>query len=80
MDIALFTGPLRLDAVAELGQVQGVVAAIGGITSHPANILRAMGIPLLVAVSGVEQIPDDAYVDLDCDAGRLTVMACGSGI
>ncbi|WP_399175911.1 PEP-utilizing enzyme [Streptomyces sp. WAC 05379] len=73
-------GPLRLEALPELVRVQGVVAAIGGITSHPANILRARGIPLLVAVSGLDRVPNAAVVDLDCNVGSLTVIACDSDI
>ncbi|MFJ9833839.1 PEP-utilizing enzyme [Streptomyces sp. NPDC101169] len=78
MDIALVMGPLRIDAISELSGLSGVVAAIGGVTSHPANVLRARGVPLLVAVAGLDQISDGSFVELDCYSGSLRVISCDS--
>ncbi|MEU4035268.1 PEP-utilizing enzyme [Streptomyces collinus] len=78
IDIALVMGPLRIDAISELSGVSGVVAAIGGVTSHPANVLRARGVPLLVGVSGLDQIADGSFVELDCYRGSLRVISCDS--
>lgn len=76
--VIVVLGPLTMDIAMSLGHVGGVVASIGGITSHPANLLRSKEIPLLVAVQGLENLREGTLVTLDCFAGTLTDLECSS--
>lgn len=52
--------------------VVGLVTTLGGPTSHTAIIARQLGIPCVVAVSGLDAIAPGAMVLLDGTAGTLT--------
>lgn len=52
--------------------VVGLVTTLGGPTSHTAIIARQLGIPCVVAVSGLDSIASGAMVLLDGTAGTLT--------
>ncbi|MGV0807513.1 phosphoenolpyruvate--protein phosphotransferase [Mycolicibacterium setense] len=53
--------------------VVGLVTTLGGPTSHTAIIARQLGIPCVVAVSGLDSVAAGAMVLLDGTAGTLTV-------
>ncbi|MCV7363259.1 phosphoenolpyruvate--protein phosphotransferase [Mycolicibacterium neworleansense] len=52
--------------------VVGLVTTLGGPTSHTAIIARQLGIPCVVAVSGLDSVAAGAMVLLDGTAGTLT--------
>ena len=53
--------------------VRALVTRLGGPTSHTAIIARQLGIPCVVAVTGLEQIPEGAMVLVDGMAGLIVV-------
>jgi phosphoenolpyruvate-protein phosphotransferase (PTS system enzyme I) len=52
--------------------VVGLATALGGPTSHTAIIARQLGIPCVVAVTGLDEIAAGAVVLLDGTAGTVT--------
>ncbi|MCX5045929.1 phosphoenolpyruvate--protein phosphotransferase [Aldersonia sp. NBC_00410] len=53
--------------------IVGLATTLGGPTSHTAIIARQLGIPAIVAVSGLENIDDGVFVLLDGTAGEVRV-------
>lgn len=54
--------------------VAGIIAEIGGFTSHSAILARAMGVPAVLSVPGaVSEIPDGADIVLDGATGEVIV-------
>ncbi|OMC34046.1 phosphoenolpyruvate--protein phosphotransferase [Mycobacterium sp. GA-1841] len=53
--------------------VIGVATSAGGPTGHTAIIARELGIPCVVAVDGLDAVPEGALVLLDGTAGTVTV-------
>ncbi|CAM2771348.1 putative PEP-binding protein [Skermania piniformis] len=51
--------------------VVGLATSLGGPTSHTAIIARQLGIPSVVAVSGLDDLPAGTMVLLDAAAGRI---------
>ncbi|MGB3955296.1 MAG: phosphoenolpyruvate--protein phosphotransferase [Brooklawnia sp.] len=51
--------------------VLGLVTQLGGPTSHTAIIARQLGIPCIVAVSGLAQVPDGTPILVDGAAGTI---------
>jgi pyruvate, water dikinase len=59
-----------------LGQVAGVVAELGGSTSHLASLARERGIPMVLGVlDATSRIPDGAQVAVDGVAGVVRWIA-----
>jgi phosphotransferase system enzyme I (PtsI) len=54
-------------------RVIGLATRLGGTTSHTAIIARQLGLPCIVAVGGLDAVPEGATVLLDGDEGTLTV-------
>ncbi|WP_311711764.1 PEP-utilizing enzyme, partial [Streptomyces edwardsiae] len=52
--------------------VVGLATTLGGPTSHTAIIARQLGIPCVVAVSGLDSVAAGAMVLLDGTAGTVT--------
>lgn len=57
----------------DAAKVLGIVIEHGGPTSHTAIIARQLGIPCVVAASGLTAIADGAQVLVDAGAGTVTV-------
>jgi pyruvate, water dikinase len=58
-----------------LGYVAGVVAELGGSTSHLASLARERGVPAVLGVHGAtRRIPDGAHVAVDGVAGIVRWM------
>ena len=58
-----------------LPQVSGVVAELGGSTSHLASLARERGIPMVLGVlNATESIPDGSTVAVDGVAGIVRWM------
>lgn len=53
--------------------VRALVTRLGGPTSHTAIIARQLGIPCIVAASGLAQVPEDTLVLVDGTTGIVTV-------
>ena len=53
--------------------VIGLATTLGGPTSHTAIIARQLGIPCVVAVAGLDDVPAGTRVLLDGTAGTVTV-------
>lgn len=53
--------------------VVALATTLGGPTSHTAIIARQLGIPCVVAVSGLDEVPPGEYVLVDGAAGTVTV-------
>ncbi|MFC9998932.1 putative PEP-binding protein [Nocardia sp. NPDC127526] len=53
--------------------IVGLATSLGGPTSHTAIIARQLGIPCVVAVTGLDAVPAGAELLLDGTAGRVTV-------
>ena len=51
-------------------RVIGLATRLGGTTSHTAIIARQLGLPCVVAVGGLDDVPAGATVLLDGDAGH----------
>ena len=62
-------GALRLDPA----RVLGLATRLGGTTSHTAIIARQLGLPCVVAVGGLADVPEGATVLLDGEQGTVTV-------
>ena len=60
-------------AALDLGKVLAIVTELGGPTGHTAIIAGQLGIPCLVRVDGVTELPDDTRVAVDAASGTLTV-------
>jgi phosphotransferase system enzyme I (PtsI) len=54
-------------------RVIGLATRLGGTTSHTAIIARQLGLPCVVAVEGLDEVPAGVTVLLDGDAGTVTV-------
>jgi phosphoenolpyruvate-protein phosphotransferase (PTS system enzyme I) len=54
-------------------RVLGLATRLGGTTSHTAIIARQLGLPCVVAVGGLADVPDGATVLLDGEQGTVTV-------
>ena len=54
-------------------RVTGLATRLGGTTSHTAIIARQLGLPCVVAVGGLEDVPAGATVLLDGEQGTVTV-------
>ncbi|RBO93597.1 phosphoenolpyruvate--protein phosphotransferase [Nocardia puris] len=53
--------------------VVGIATSLGGATSHTAIIARQLGIPCVVGVAGLDDVPVGAEVLVDGGAGSVTV-------
>ena len=51
----------------------GLATRLGGTTSHTAIIARQLGLPCVVAVGGLDDVPDGVTVLLDGEQGTVTV-------
>lgn len=51
------------------GRVLALVTAHGGPTSHTAILARSLGLPCVVACTGVMDVPDGTVVAVDAEAG-----------
>jgi phosphotransferase system enzyme I (PtsI) len=54
-------------------RVLGLATRLGGTTSHTAIIARQLGLPCVVAVGGLDDVPSGVTVLLDGEQGTLTV-------
>ncbi|MGY1691592.1 putative PEP-binding protein [Geodermatophilus sp. SYSU D01105] len=54
-------------------RVVGLATRLGGTTSHTAIIARQLGLPCVVAVGGLDDVPAGATVLLDGERGTVTV-------
>ncbi|MGY1642184.1 phosphoenolpyruvate--protein phosphotransferase [Geodermatophilus sp. SYSU D00703] len=54
-------------------RVIGLATRLGGTTSHTAIIARQLGLPCVVAVGGLDDVPVGATVLLDGERGTVTV-------
>src|SRR5215218_3708105 len=54
-------------------RVIGLATRLGGTTSHTAIIARQLGLPCVVAVGGLDDVPAGAMVLLDGEQGTVTV-------
>jgi phosphotransferase system enzyme I (PtsI) len=54
-------------------RVIGLATRLGGTTSHTAIIARQLGLPCVVAVGALDDVPEGAVVLLDGDQGTVTV-------
>ncbi|MBF6070767.1 phosphoenolpyruvate--protein phosphotransferase [Nocardia farcinica] len=54
-------------------RIIGLATALGGATSHTAIIARQLGIPCVVAVDGLDDVPAGAQILIDGAAGTVTV-------
>ncbi|MGY1632691.1 phosphoenolpyruvate--protein phosphotransferase [Geodermatophilus sp. SYSU D01186] len=54
-------------------RVIGLATRLGGTTSHTAIIARQLGLPCVVAVGGLDDVPAGATVLLDGEHGTVTV-------
>ncbi|RFU23122.1 phosphoenolpyruvate--protein phosphotransferase [Geodermatophilus marinus] len=54
-------------------RVVGLATRLGGTTSHTAIIARQLGLPCVVAVGGLDDVPEGATVLLDGERGTVTV-------
>jgi phosphotransferase system enzyme I (PtsI) len=54
-------------------RISGLATRLGGTTSHTAIIARQLGLPCVVAVGGLDDVPEGATVLLDGERGTVTV-------
>ena len=54
-------------------RILGLATRLGGTTSHTAIIARQLGLPCVVAVGGLDDVPAGATVLLDGEQGTVTV-------
>src|SRR3954454_2254555 len=54
-------------------RVIGLATRLGGTTSHTAIIARQLGLPCVVAVGGLDDVPAGATVLLDGEQGTVTI-------
>lgn len=54
-------------------RITGLATRLGGTTSHTAIIARQLGLPCVVAVGGLADVPEGATVLLDGERGTVTV-------
>jgi phosphotransferase system enzyme I (PtsI) len=54
-------------------RIVGLATRLGGATSHTAIIARQLGLPCVVAVGGLDDVPVGTAVLLDGDQGTVTV-------
>src|SRR3954451_6256461 len=54
-------------------RVIGLATRLGGTTSHAAIIARQLGLPCVVAVGGLDDVPSGATVLLDGEQGTVTI-------
>jgi phosphoenolpyruvate-protein phosphotransferase (PTS system enzyme I) len=57
----------------DTGRVLALVTEGGGPTSHTAIVARALGLPCVVACTGVMAVPDGTVVAVDAEAGVVEV-------
>jgi len=58
-----------------LSRVAGVVAELGGSTSHLASLARERGVPMVLGVlDATQRIPDGVHVSVDGVAGVVRWM------
>ena len=58
-----------------LPRLAGIVSETGSVLSHLAILAREAGVPTVVGYAGAkEDLPEDAVVFVDGDAGRVTVQ------
>ncbi|GAB2505645.1 putative PEP-binding protein [Nocardia heshunensis] len=60
--------------------VLGLATSLGGPTSHTAIIARQLGLPCVVAVAGLDDIPAGTDILLDGAAGRITVRPSAEAV
>ncbi|KAA0021901.1 phosphoenolpyruvate--protein phosphotransferase [Antrihabitans cavernicola] len=53
--------------------ILGLATSLGGPTSHTAIIARQLGIPCVVAVAGLDDVPADVDILIDGSTGDITV-------
>jgi phosphotransferase system enzyme I (PtsI) len=52
--------------------VKGIITETGGVTSHFAIMIRAMGLPGIIGVEGItKEIVEDQTIILDCNSGLV---------
>ena len=54
-------------------RILGLATRLGGTTSHTAIIARQLGLPCVVAVGGLDEVPAGALVLIDGEQGTVTV-------
>jgi phosphotransferase system enzyme I (PtsI) len=54
-------------------RILGLATRVGGTTSHTAIIARQLGLPCVVAVGGLDDVPAGARVLIDGEQGTVTV-------
>jgi phosphotransferase system enzyme I (PtsI) len=54
-------------------RILGLATRLGGTTSHTAIIARQLGLPCVVAVGGLDDVPEGVTVLLDGEQGTVTV-------
>ncbi|HEY0125805.1 MAG TPA: putative PEP-binding protein [Blastococcus sp.] len=54
-------------------RILGLATRLGGTTSHTAIIARQLGLPCVVGVGGLDDVPADATVLIDGEQGTVTV-------
>ncbi|WP_222264819.1 phosphoenolpyruvate--protein phosphotransferase [Modestobacter marinus] len=54
-------------------RIIALATRLGGATSHTAIIARQLGLPCVVAVGGLDDVPEGAVVLVDGEAGTVTV-------
>jgi phosphohistidine swiveling domain-containing protein len=61
---------LAPDMIIKIIGIGGIVAEVGGVTSHAATLARELGIPCVVAVSNIiELVHDGALVEIESEKG-----------
>ena len=72
----LVTKFLTPDYASVVHKAKGVVADVGGMTSHAAVVVRELGIPCLVGVKGASLILKNGdKVKLDAGKGTLDILS-----
>src|SRR3954469_7132958 len=60
-------------AALDPARVLGLATRLGGTTSHTAIIARQLGLPCVVAVGGLDDVPEGVTVLVDGEQGTVTV-------
>ncbi|MCG6963337.1 MAG: hypothetical protein LJE95_08735 [Acidobacteria bacterium] len=57
--------------VTVLDSVAAIVVGVGGLASHLATVAREYGVPMMVGVEGIEELPEGLLVTVDATAGTV---------